>query len=47
MEIKVTLDLDKLKERLCQDCQTKLNDYLKELAIAALQQGREKKGEKP
>ena len=38
MNIKVTLDLGKLKTRLCQDCQKKLDDYLKELAIEALQQ---------
>ena len=47
MNIKVTLDLGKLKTRLCQDCQKKLDDYLKELAIEALQKGEEKKGNEP
>ncbi len=38
MEVKVTLDLEELKKRLCPDCQKAMDNYLKELAIKALSQ---------
>jgi len=38
MQVKVALDLDELKKRLCPDCKKITDDYLKELAIEALQQ---------
>ena len=36
MEVKVILDLDILKQRLCAKCQAKMDKYLKELAVAQL-----------
>jgi len=46
MDVKVTLDLEKLKERLCQDCRAVLDLYLKELAVEALQKETTGEGEK-
>jgi transcription initiation factor IIE alpha subunit len=42
MEVKVTLDLDKLKERLCPKCREEMDRYLKELAIEALEKDTKK-----
>ena len=36
MEVKVILDLDILKQRLCPDCKEEMDKYLKELAVAQL-----------
>jgi len=36
MEVKVVLNLDELKKRLCKDCQEVMNNYLKELAVQQL-----------
>ena len=36
MNVKVVLDLEELKKRLCPDCQKTMDYYLKELAIEAL-----------
>jgi len=36
MEVKVILDLDVLKKRLCSECQAEMDKYLKELAVAQL-----------
>ncbi len=36
MEVKVILDLDELKKRLCPKCQAEMDRYLKELAVAQL-----------
>lgn len=36
MEVKIEFDLDKLKERLCDDCKLAMDKYLKELAVAQL-----------
>ena len=36
MEVKVSLNLEILKKRLCPDCQKVMDRYLKELAIEAL-----------
>jgi len=36
MNLRVTLDLKKLKQRLCPDCQEAMDKYIKELAIEAL-----------
>lgn len=44
MKVNITLDLDKLKAHLCPDCQKKLDNYIKQLAIAALKSDTE--GEK-
>ena len=36
MEVKVVLDLDELKKRLCPACKEAMDKYLKELAVAQL-----------
>jgi len=36
MEVKVVLNLDELKKRLCKDCQQVMSSYLKELAVEKL-----------
>lgn len=38
MEVKVTVDLEELKRRLCPDCRKAMDNYLKELASKALSQ---------
>lgn len=38
MNVKITLNLEELKKRLCPDCQKAVDNYLKELAIEALSQ---------
>lgn len=42
MEVKVVLNLDELKKRLCKDCQAEMDNYLKELAIEQLQKDTQK-----
>lgn len=36
MEVKIVLNLDELRKRLCKDCQQTMDAYLKELAVAKL-----------
>jgi len=36
MEVKVVLDLNELRNKLCPECQTTMDKYLKELAVAKL-----------
>ena len=36
MNIKVTLNLEELKKRLCPECKEAMDSYLKELAAEAL-----------
>jgi len=36
MDVKITLDLEELKRRLCPACQAAMEKYLKELAAAQL-----------
>ena len=36
MEVKIVLNLDELRKRLCKDCQEVMDNYLKELSIAQL-----------
>lgn len=38
MEVKVTIDLEELKRRLCPGCREAMDKYLKELAARALSQ---------
>lgn len=38
MDVKVTIDLEELKKRLCPDCRKAMDNYLKELAAKALSQ---------
>lgn len=37
MKVKVTLDMEELKKRLCPKCRAAVDNFLKELAIEALQ----------
>lgn len=46
MNIKVTLNLDKLKERLCPECKEAMDSYLRELAAEALSKQASKQSQK-